>query len=46
VPLRIEKREQLRVRQKNIHVATFAMIDLQHHRGATAERPMIDDGLL
>jgi hypothetical protein len=46
VPLRIEKREQLRAKQKNIYVATFAMINLQHHRRATAERPVIDEGLL
>jgi hypothetical protein len=46
VLLRIEKREQLRVRQKDIYVATFAMIDLQHHRGAAAQRPIIDNGLL
>ena len=43
--LRIEKLEQLRVRQKNIHIMAFAMIDLQHHRGAAAERPMVNDSL-
>jgi hypothetical protein len=32
-----------RVPKENIDVITPAMMDLQHHRSATAERPMIDD---
>lgn len=32
-------------RAKNIDVMTLAMIDLEHHSGAPAERPMINDGL-
>jgi hypothetical protein len=35
----------LRVWQKNIDVPAFAMVDLQHHRCATAERPRIDNCL-
>jgi hypothetical protein len=26
------------------HVMTFAVINLKHHRCATTERPIIDDG--
>jgi hypothetical protein len=32
------------IRQKDIHVMTLAVINLKHHRGAAAERPIIDDG--
>jgi hypothetical protein len=32
-----------RVPKENIDVSTLAMMDLQRHRRATAERPMIDD---
>jgi hypothetical protein len=45
VLLRIKERELLRVGQKNVDVTTFAMIDLQHHRCAATERPLIDDDL-
>ena len=34
--LRIEKRKQLRVGQKNVYVPAFSMIDLEHHRCAPA----------
>jgi hypothetical protein len=34
------------VSPSNVYVMTFTMIDLQHHRGAPAERPMIDEDLL
>src|SRR5581483_2447333 len=44
--LGIKKREQLRIRQEDIYVTTFAMIDLQHHRGAATKRPIIDKDLL
>ncbi len=30
---------------KNVHVVAFAMINLEHHGGAPAEGPTIDDGL-
>jgi hypothetical protein len=46
VLLRIKERELLWVGQKNVDVTTFAMIDLQHHRCAVTERPLIDDALL
>jgi hypothetical protein len=36
----------LRVPKENIDVSTLAMMGLQRHRRATAERPMIDDLLL
>lgn len=36
-------REELRIVQEDVHVTAFAMINLQHHRGAAAERPMIDE---
>ena len=45
VRLRIKKWERLRIRQKDIDVMTFAMIDLEHHRSAATEGPVIDDDL-
>jgi hypothetical protein len=44
--LRIKKGKLLRVGQENIYVVTFAMVDLQHQRCASAKRPAINDRLL
>ena len=43
--LRIKKPKRLGVCKKNIEVAAFAMIDLEHHCRAAAQRPGIDDRL-
>jgi hypothetical protein len=42
--LTVEKCQQLRIRQKDIDVMAIAMVDLQHHCGAAAKSPIIDDG--
>lgn len=44
VQLGIEKGQG--IRQEDIDVVALAVVDLQHHRRAAAERPRIDDDLL
>jgi len=41
--LRIEKGKDLRIREKDIDIVAYPMIDLQHHRCAATERPIFDD---
>ncbi|MBB4257849.1 MULTISPECIES: hypothetical protein [unclassified Bradyrhizobium] len=41
----IQERKNLRIREKDIDIVAYPMIDLQHHRRAAAERPTIDDFL-
>jgi hypothetical protein len=43
--LGIEISQELRIGQKDIYVMALAVINLQHHRGAAAKRPRIDNGL-
>jgi hypothetical protein len=35
----------LRVIEENIDIVAFAMVDLQHHRCAASDRPMVDHNL-